>query len=139
MARVLNVRERTEEQKKEEFQQAQSYCNEQNQKLNQLTDEKRNICDAIMDQTQTKVRIDEITHYYNYLDSLDDLIFDQRREVDKAENQLEHARQEWIEAKREKKVLEKLKERQYQDYKSQYLKEEQKTLDELSLQFGYSR
>lgn len=139
LARVLNVRETNEELKKEEFQSAQTYYNEQQQALNELFNEKRNLQQDIEDQAKNKMKMNKIIQYYNYLSDLDEQITIQQDVVNRAEQQVEEAKQNWIEAKKQKKILEKLQERQYQEYKNEYLKSEQKKLDELSLQFNYSR
>ncbi|ACB84978.1 flagellar export protein FliJ [Natranaerobius thermophilus] len=139
LEKVLKVKERNEELKKKEFQRAQKYRDEQKQALDKLLDKRHELCEDILTKQKSPVKIENITHYYSYLSHLDDEIINKRHQLEDAEEQLEQARLNWIEAKREKKVLEKLEERQYEEYKQKVLKNEQKTLDELSVQFSYSR
>ncbi|WP_276206987.1 flagellar export protein FliJ [Natranaerobius trueperi] len=137
--RVLRVKEINEDKKKDEFQRAQKYKDQIEKQLNELKQSKESIIKELNDTQKNPVQIQYLKTYHNYLSSLDEQITNQSYKLQIAEKELKHVRQEWIDAKQEKRVLEKLKERHYQEFRKESLKQEQKVLDEMTVQSVYSR
>ncbi|MTI80190.1 MAG: hypothetical protein FH758_04775 [Firmicutes bacterium] len=71
-------------------------------------------------------------HYIMYQDLLKDKITKQANQVQQAKEKLDQARHHAIEARKERKTLEKLKERHWEDYISQLRQEENKQTDEMA-------
>jgi flagellar FliJ protein len=74
----------------------------------------------------------EILAHERYIQRLDAAREELLKEAALAELQVEEARAEYIEASRERKVLDKLKERRQREYRKALLAEEVRTLDDLS-------
>lgn len=137
LQRVLRVKEIREDQQKEKFQEAQQYKQKQQEQLDQMMNEKEKVCSDLKSKCAHPLKVHQLRTYYNYLDRLDDHITHQEQELKKAEDMLEKERQKWIEAQKEKKIMEKLKERKWQDHRQEWFKREQKRLDELNMQNLY--
>ena len=84
-------------------------------------------------------RIDVLRQQNLYKDMIDEKIIHQKNVVSKAEKEVEVARIELMEAHKDRKVMEKLKEKEYTFTMDQEKQEEQKQLDEMAtLSFGKS-
>lgn len=79
------------------------------------------------------LRIDDLILLKDYLKVLAEEIDNQNRVVCEAEENLEKARQHFMEIMRERKALEKLKERDYQEYLKEIIREEQALIDEVAI------
>jgi flagellar FliJ protein len=75
---------------------------------------------------------EEIVRYDLYIRRLDKTRDQLLEEEAKAELRVEKAREEYIEASRERKVLDKIKERRQKEYRRELFAEETKTLDDIS-------
>ena len=75
---------------------------------------------------------DEIRLYTDYLVRLDNMTEQLLREIAAAELKVEEARQVFLEASRERKVFDKLKDKRQKEYRKIMLNEETKVLDDIS-------
>lgn len=135
MEKVLDWRSDTEEAKKKELGDAQREKFQQEALLQELIQE--NI--KIKNESLTTTRIDILRRQNMYKVMLDERIVQQKNQVETAEEYLETARIALMEAHKEKKVMEKLKEKEYTFVMEQEKSEEQKQLDEMAtLSYGRS-
>ena len=135
MEKVLDWRSDTEEEKKKNLVQAQQSKQQQETILRRLIDE--NI--KIKNDSLSTNRIDVLRRQNLYKDMIDEKIIHQKNVVSKAEKEVEVARIELMEAHKDRKVMEKLKEKEYTFTMDQEKQEEQKQLDEMAtLSFGKS-
>lgn len=135
MEKVLDWRSDTEEEKKKNLVQVQQSKQQQETILRRLIDE--NI--KIKNDSLSTNRIDVLRRQNLYKDMIDEKIIHQKNVVNKAEKEVEVARIELMEAHKERKVMEKLKEKEYTLTMEQEKQEEQKQLDEMAtLSFGKS-
>lgn len=135
MEKVLDWRSDTEEEKKKNLIQVQQSKQQQETILRRLIDE--NI--KIKNDSLSTNRIDVLRRQNLYKDMIDEKIIHQKNVVNKAEKEVEVARIELMEAHKERKVMEKLKEKEYTLTMEQEKQEEQKQLDEMAtLSFGKS-
>lgn len=135
MEKVLDWRSDTEEAKKKELGDAQREKFQQEALLQELIQE--NI--KIKNESLTTTRIDILRRQNMYKVMLDERIIQQKNQVETAEKSLETARIALMEAHKEKKVMEKLKEKEYTFVMEQEKSEEQKQLDEMAtLSYGRS-
>jgi len=139
LQRVLRIKEIIEDQKKEALQTAYQKRETEKKQLDKLLVYKNELMYNLQAQRVEPTKIYQINHYYNYLDTLEGLIENQRARLNEAEKNLSAARDAWVEAKKEKKVLEKLKEKQKQKFDKEMLAHEQKILDDMSVQLSYPR
>lgn len=135
MEKILDWRSDTEEEKKKHLGQVQQNKQQQESLLQRLISE--NI--KIKNDSLTTMRIDVLRRQNLYKDMIDEKIIHQKNTVHKAEKEVEVARVELMEAHKDRKVMEKLKEKEYTFTMEQAKQEEQKQLDEMAtLSFGKS-
>ena len=135
MEKVLDWRSDTEEEKKKNLVQVQQSKQQQETILRRLINE--NI--KIKNDSLSTNRIDVLRRQNLYKDMIDEKIIHQKNVVNKAEKEVEVARIELMEAHKDRKVMEKLKEKEYTLTMEQEKQEEQKQLDEMAtLSFGKS-
>lgn len=129
---VLKVRTRLEDLRKRELRQAELRLEEA---LRQLKRRQAEIAEttAMYQENLQKQRLDLnlATYYHNYLTKLNQLLAEDYVRIERCNEDLAKARQNLIEAIKEKKIVEKLKEKAYEEYKSAELKQETEFLDEL--------
>lgn len=87
---------------------------------------------AAEEQVAEGTNADNIRHYMYYIARLDNEKERLLKEAALAEQKVEEARKVYLEAAREKKAMEKLKEKSEKAYKKNTLSEEQKTMDDIS-------
>ena len=135
MEKVLDWRMDTEEEKKKNLGQVKQNKQQQENTLQRLISE--NI--KIKNDSLSTMRIDVLRRQNLYKDMIDEKIIHQKNIVLKAEKEVEVARVELMEAHKDRKVMEKLKEKEYTSTMEQEKHEEQKQLDEMAtLSFGKS-
>lgn len=128
MMNILNYKEQLEREKKDEFSSVSTLYHKEMEMLGALEKEK---VSAIQNQNLSKKSndINEIKAYQKYIDSLTDKILIQMKLVKKISDDLEVAKKEMLVAMQEKKVMEKLKEKDYQNYLNDEKRVEEKMID----------
>lgn len=135
MEKVLDWRSDTEETKKINLGDAEREKFRQDSFLQDMIQE--NI--KIKNESLTTTRIDILRRQNMYKVMLDERIIQQKNQVEIAIKSVETARLELMEAHKEKKVMEKLKEKEFNLVTSLEKSEEQKQLDEMAtLSYGRS-
>ena len=133
MEKVLDWRSDTEEEKKKNLGQVQQHKDQQETILQRLIGE--NI--KIKNDSLSTNRIDVLRRQHLYKNMIDEKIIHQKNLITKAEKEVEVARFELMEAHKDRKVMEKLKEKEYIFLMEKEKHEEQKQLDEMAtLSFG---
>ena len=135
MEKVLDWRSDTEETKKKHLGDAEREKFRQESLLQELIQE--NI--KIKNESLTTTRIDILRRQNMYKVMLDERIIQQKNQVDSSIKSVETARLELMEAHKEKKVMEKLKEKEFLLVTSLEKSQEQRQLDEMAtLSYGRS-
>ena len=131
---VLRFREAKEEQKKQELGIKLNRLKHAEDELNGIvnTSKKHDIMMEKSAQGRTSVRT--LIYNYFYARFLDKSKSNQEKTVDVAKEDVEAKRIELIEATKKKKILERLKERELEDYNRAIVKEEQTLIDEIATQ-----
>ncbi len=101
-------------------------------KLGALLTEKRKIQQEM--KNRSVFRALEMIHFWQFLSRLRRTVEDQKKNVRQAEEAVEVARKELLKISQEKKVLEKLHEKNYQVYLEAFNREDQKFVDEVAAQ-----
>jgi flagellar FliJ protein len=129
---VLDYRKTTEKEKvqsyvkkKQEFEQEQSNL----EKLEKTY--AKNISD-ITDGATGKMDFEKQMQYYRYLENTKHKIKNQKKVIHEKTEKLNQAEEELIEAKKEVKIMEKLKTKKKEEYEQEQRKVEQNTLDEFA-------
>lgn len=100
--------------------------------LNMLVETREKLWETIRLADGCKVNINELISYQQFLPVMEKRIRDQAIRVDEARDRLEKARNVYLKTRTEKRMLEKLKQREYQEYLVEWLREEQKQIDEVA-------
>ena len=128
LEKVLSLREFEEKQAQIELGKAQTIVNDLNNQLKYIASEKLKTNEARSNSSDLSFLI-SIEKYMNGLEYKKELLLE---ELAKAQLVLEEKRAIVVEAIKKRKSLEKLKEKQFDEYKKQYNLEEEKILDEIS-------
>ncbi|SHF07092.1 flagellar FliJ protein [Marinitoga hydrogenitolerans DSM 16785] len=140
LERLKNLRERLEEEAKRIFLEATAERIKSEQDLvdinNKIKLENENFIKQI---SNNLITIQEIQQWRSYLESLEKErirlgeIYREKVAIE------EEKRQKYLEARKERIILEKLKERKFEEYKIEYQREENRNLDEIGIQMFYRK
>jgi len=130
LQKVLEYRQRLEEQAIRAFAEAQAQLMHEQAVLHKLLIEREECLRRSHRRQHLSVELLAVEQ--TYLSALEERIEQQRQRVAEAEKVLEEKRQALIEAQRERKTLERLREKQYEEWRQEWLRTEQKALDELA-------
>lgn len=129
MESILNLRENKEKNTMENLAKVQNQLEIQKDILNDLIMEEEKIksnCTKFKD-------IHELRHHNLYKEEIEEKISKQDELIDKTNIKLEEVRRELIEAQKERKIMEKLKEKDMDNYINNMKHLEQKELDEIAV------
>lgn len=129
MENILNLRENREKNTMENLAKVQNQLEIQKSILEDLVLEENKIKDSAVYLKD----IHELRHHNLYKEDIEEKINRQDEIIDKTSTKLEEARQKFIEAQRERKIMENLKERDRKDYIDNMKQQEQKELDEIAV------
>ncbi|GEL66210.1 flagellar export protein FliJ [Marinilactibacillus psychrotolerans] len=133
MEKILDWREDLEEVAKKEVKDCENLLIMEKQKLESLLKESR----KLKSDNLFKSNIDSVKRHSLYKDMLDENIIQQKLAIKNVEMQLNIAQEKLLKANKNKRIMEKLEEKERYGHKEAEKKEEQKQLDEIStLQFG---
>ncbi len=130
LQKVLDYRQRREEQAIRAFAEAQAQLMHEQAVLHKLLIE-REECLRRSHRRQ-HLAVDLLDVEQTYLSALEERIELQRERVAEAERVVEEKREALIEAQRERKALERLREKHYEQWRQEMLRAEQKVLDDLA-------
>lgn len=141
LAAVLKVRELKEQQEKDRFSEAQQKLQEEERKEEEIKDfqrQKYNELRNIMDAGKTINNFQHILMRKSHLDIVKEQVAEQVKKREQAEDAKEEQREVLSKAMKDRKVIEKDKEKKKTAWKKLMDKEEGKFLDEIST-IGYER
>ena len=130
---VLNVKERREEQLKHELMKLQALKIREEQLLGEVKEKRAYISRQKSDENKKGTDIQNLIHFEQYLGVLLKKIDDTQKSIKVLEEKADTKRVEVVEASREKKVFEKLKEKQFGEFQRIVIQNEQKVLDEMAV------
>lgn len=131
---VLRYREIIEEERKRDFAQANRLVEEQKARAEALDTERYSLQDDLRTlNAGGEVRFEQMVNTIRYLASLDAGIVTARREEERLRREMEGQRQAFVMARRDKRVLEILKEKRLEAHRKEDDRQHQQVLDELSL------
>jgi len=132
----LSVKEKLEEQKKLAYGKALKQLETEKQKKRQMQRERQTAIASFKEKLEKKISPADFQMHNNFLAYIKEAIARQERVIKKAEDFAEEKRLELVEAMKARKTLEKLKERDYDEYLFQAKKDEEKLTDEV-ISFKY--
>lgn len=130
---VLRVKEKKEEQLKREFMQLIALKIRQENLLKEIEKEKQKITKEKFNEKQSGTDIQTLIYYEEYSNFL-------RKEIDLTEKKIKELqekadikREELIEASKQRKIFERLKQSDFNEFKAMILRNEQNVLDEIAI------
>lgn len=133
MNKILDWRQDQEEEARNKLRDLKDQLHREKQYLNQLLQESR----KVKNESLFSSGIDSYKRHDLYKELIDNKIIQQKQKVEKAQKAVEVGNELLLQAHKDKKVMEKLEEKEREKFNEFQKKEEQKQLDELStLQYG---
>jgi flagellar FliJ protein len=137
MENILRIKYKMEEQAKTAYGNARLRLTKEEELLNSYKNKLVNYQGELVSLMYPNLKITEIKHCENAIETMKYYIKQQQIAVAKAEKQLEAARVRLNAAMVERKIHEKLKEKAMENYKREYEAEQRKEIDEL-VSFKYN-
>jgi flagellar FliJ protein len=128
---VLRLREKLEDLKKNEFGAAVRALEEERMKLAALEQDREDTINSFRQSINEGIAPDDINHHNNYLARLKFMIKWQHIMIERAEDFVEEKRLELVEAMRDRKSLDILKENKFEEFVAEEKHAEQKIVDEI--------
>lgn len=128
---LLNVKGKIEEQKKIELGKALSNLSYEQEKLNEIKNRRAQVIESQREAVKNVVNIANYTQMNNFIKQLDKQEGYQLVKIKQAEIIVNERKEELMEAMKERKSLEKLKENEQIAYNKEVLMKEQKIVDEI--------
>lgn len=132
MQNILNIKEKLEEQAKNEFAAARRRLDDEEEKLEELKQRKAGYEEEGRRLRMSALNILDLTDNKNAIDTMDEYIVLQQIEVNKAAALLEEARIKLTEAMKEAKIHNRLREKAFEEFKKEINAQESKEIDELT-------
>lgn len=127
---VLNLRKQKEDSIKNELANATRKLEAEKRKLSELETMLEDTVREFNERTK-KTTVHELIEFNEYLSLLNSRIKTQKENVNNAAQYVDKVREELVKAVKERKILEKLRERQFEEFLLEQKKLEQKTNDEI--------
>lgn len=140
MQNILDLKEKLETQAENEFAIAAAIVAEEEEKLAELIRRQTEYKETLKTLQQGILDFEKIKETTQAVESMKYIIEQQQKAVDRANNVLEMRRVELAEAMQEVKTHEKLKEKEFEQFKADEAAKESKEIDELvSYRFGQDK
>lgn len=129
---ILNIKQKMEDQARQEFSAARLQLDEEEEKLEALLERKRSYEEqALLLRTGT-LNIRKLEENKSAILTLDGYVSAQKQQVDRAAGRLEKARQRMTEAMQERKTQETLRQKAFEEFLREENRAESKVIDELT-------
>ena len=132
LQRVLDIKNTIEEAMRRDFLAARAELQKMVDKLKEIVRTLARYQNKLHALEKKGIDLQEINFYYRYFQSLEGQISYQNRMIGIAREEMEKRRSILVEAVKERRILERLKERKFEQYLFEAGKEEQFTIDEIS-------
>lgn len=130
---VLDYRLNVEEKILNEFSDAKRYLEEQKAVLVSLIAERESFMNDLRKMESATIRADDVATVVGFIENVRGQETRQQKVIQQAIEQLEKKREELVEAVKNKKVMENLRDRQAEEYRKNMNEMEQKNSDEMSI------
>ena len=131
LQKLLDYRINMEEEKKNQLSFAVKRLEQEKDKLSELKLKQKEMDNNFKEKTSEGIAVNELKLLANYIDYYKRGIKEQKTRVKMAEDYLSTCREELITATQEKKMIEKLKEIDFEKYLYEEQKKEEKLIDDL--------
>lgn len=134
LQQVLNYRREIERVRKQEFASAKMQLEEANEQLRREEECVEGLAEEFRSRQQEMSSIDEMRMYANYFVRKKDEIRSRKEQVESLGDALNDCRETLLDATKDKKVLESLKEKKAKQFRQKIDQKEREFMDELSIQ-----
>lgn len=132
LQKVLDVKEKEEDNKKNEMSLVNFEIDKAKKQLKKLHDELEEHYKQRQDKNLNGSSIQELLELNKYIDYLKDTAIKQKNvEIDNLQKRLEDKKEEFIDIRRQRKSYENLKDKDYQKFLEKESKDEEKIIDEI--------
>ena len=138
MQSILDIKEKMEEQAKNDFSRARLHLNEEEEKLKNLKDRKAAYEEQGRKLQEKGLNVRDILDNRNAIERMKEFISQQQKAVNTAQAQLEEAREKLQNAMQESKTQTRLKEKAFEQFLKEENAKESKEIDEL-VSYTYGR
>lgn len=128
---ILTAKEKIEDDKKNKLGISMQKLASEQSKLDNLCCKKDDLIDNLKEKMKETIKVRELRNFSNNLNIMQGIIDKQLERVEESEQEAEDRRRDLIEASKQRKVFEKLKEKDYEEFKYKELKKEYALTDEL--------
>jgi len=128
---ILDLKEQIEDNLKNELGKAYRKLEFEKDKLMSLENEKKELVTELVSKTSDGIPAGKIREYGSYLGVVRERIWHQQESVNYAQCNVDKCKERLIKAVQEKKMFEKLKEKQYRVYMKEQFRQEQRLTDEI--------
>ena len=132
MQNILNIKEKLEEQARNEYAAQRAALNEAEDEEQRLRNWKKSYEEEALKLRTDSLNLRDIEENANAIATLEGMIKDQQKVVRQEEDKLEERRAELEEAIKERKTQDKLKEHAFDEFKAEVNHQEAKEIDELT-------
>ena len=133
LQKVLDVKTHKEEAIRNELQVLNYRIHHEDARLKNMKEEFEKTLNEFKDVQEQRLFIEELRYYQVYFAKIKIDIQNQLQKIEDLKQELETVRNRYIEASKEKKILEKLKDRDFDRFKDMMEKVEQGILDEIGI------
>lgn len=137
LEKILGLKEKIEEAKKNEYGKAKKKLDDAIAKKNALIAKKDDLINEMKSFDGNIEALKKRNEYYKYIDYLKEVIAEMEIRIEMLRKQAEEKRHELEEAMKERKILDKYKENEFDKYKKEELRIENGLVDEL-VSYKYS-
>ena len=130
---VLDIRKKKEEEVQIKLGEALSHLNKEMANLEILYDKRNFYQTEITRMRPIATKVGEVMMYQDYLDSLEVSIKKQKELIARLEKVVDEVRYELAECAKERKIIEKIRQNEYEEYKKEYEASERNILDEFGV------
>lgn len=131
MQNILELKEKLESQEKIAFSMANAKLSEEQEKLSELMLRRIGYENQLKEMTKGELNLRDIKNCKESINTMKSMIRDQMIAIQKAQREVEIARQRLDAVMKDRKTHEKLREKAFEDFKKELLMEESKETDQL--------
>ena len=132
LEKILELRERLEQQAAAELSRLKSLEAEEKEKLAMQRQQRQVQLEAWRNKIQGTLDLDELDAYRRWLEVLDASVAQQQALVEELQLSVKRQTDEYLAARRKRQVLEKLREHEYERFCQELLRKEQRELDDIA-------
>lgn len=132
MQTILDIKEKLETKAKQDFAEANNRLTEEEEKLKELEDRRTSYMEEGVKLRLEKIDVRKLRENKRAVMKMDEYILAQKKEIVKANKQVEKARLALQQVMQERKAHEKLKEKAFQEFLKQEQDNENKEIDQLT-------